>query len=109
MGKLGIQELKDVVNCGICLGELVDALSDGVGLSDIGAALRAAKSVKPAIDAVKSGLIVPELKDLDESEKAELKTFVGEEFDISNDGIEEVIEKAINVVIELSDILKAVQ
>lgn len=107
--KLGFEEVKAVVNCGLKVGELVDALSDGIGIGDIGALLRAAKSVKPAIDAIKSGKLVPELKDLDDEEKAALKTFIGEEFDISNDALEDTIEKAINVVVDLSEILKAVQ
>lgn len=103
---VGVDNLKAVVALGLHLGELIDSLSDGVGLSDIGPALRVAKSVKPAIDAVGGGKLVAELKDLSDEEKAELKAFVESEFDISNDNLEQMIEKAIGVVVDLSDIVK---
>ena len=108
MEKLGIEEVKAVVNCGLSVGELVDALADGVGLGDIGALVRAGKSVKPAIDAVKSGKIIPEIKDLDESEKAELKMWAGEEFDISNDDLEAKIEQGFNFGVDLLELVKGV-
>ena len=103
---LGIQEVKDVLVLGIRLGEIVDALSDGVGISDIGAAIRLAKSVKPAMDALSGGQLLPEFKDLDDAEKQELKDFCVSELDLRDDGLEDVIEKALLVVIDLSGLLK---
>lgn len=106
--KLGIEEVKAVVDCGLKIGELVDALSDGIGLGDLGALLRAAKSVKPAFDAIKSGKLIPEVKDLSDEEKADLKAFVADDFDIENDALEAVVEKALSVVIDLSALIQAV-
>lgn len=102
----GIEQIKSVVSLGLHLGELIDSLSDGIGLGDLGPALRVAKSVKPAIDAIGGGKIVSELKDLSDEEKAELKAFVESEFDIHDDNLEALIEKAIGVVLDLSDIVK---
>lgn len=103
---LGIQEVKDVVRMGLCIGELVDALSDGIGLSDLGALLRAAKSVKPAIDALRSGQLLPELKDLSDAEREELKAFIADEFDLSNDALEAAIEKGLQIAIDLSKLIE---
>lgn len=103
---LGIQEVKDVVKMGLAIGELVDGLSDGIGLSDIGPALKAAKAVKPAIDALKSGQLLPELKDLSEEERVELKEFVSVEFDLRDDALEAAIEKGLQIAIDLSKLIQ---
>ena len=47
---------------------------------------------------------VPEFKDLDDTEKAELKAWFTEEFDIPNDKVEGYIELAFNVAIGLSSL-----
>lgn len=103
---LGISEIKAVVAMGLSVGELVDALSDGIGLGDLGALLRAGKSIKPAIDAIGSGQLLPELKDLSDEERAELKAFVAEEFDLSNDGLEVAIEKALQIAVDLTRLIQ---
>lgn len=104
--KLGIEQIKSVVLLGIHLGEMVDSLSNGIGLDDLGPALRVVKSAKPAIDAIKSGQLLPELKDLSPEEREELKALVDSELDLESDALEAVIEKALHVVIDLSDIAK---
>lgn len=104
--KLGVEELKAVVLLGLHLGELVDSLSNGIGLDDIGPALRIVKDAKPALDAVKSGKILPEVKDLDAEEKEALKVWISEELDIADDALEAVIEKALSVIIDLTDLAK---
>ena len=103
---LGIQEVKAVVKMGLAIGELVDSLSDGLSLSDLGPALRVAKSVKPAIDALKSGQLLPELEDLSDDEREELKQFVADEFDISNDSLEAAVEKGLQIAIDLSKLVE---
>jgi hypothetical protein len=108
MEKMGIEEVKQVVKMGLAMGELVDALSDGVGISDIKPLIKAGVAVKPGIDAVKSGKVVPELKDLDDAEKVELKQFVKDNFDISDDVIEVQIETGIGIAVDLCDLLKSV-
>jgi len=104
--QFGIDEVKSVIQMGLSVGELVDALSDGIGLGDIGALLRAAKAVKPAIDALKSGKLIPEIKDLSDEEKQQLKDFVAAEFDIKDDALEAAIKKGLQIAIDLSDLIK---
>lgn len=104
--KMGIAELKSVIGLGLALGELVESLADGVGLSDIGSLLSVAKKVSPAITAIKSGLLLPELKDLSDLEKAELKSYVANEFVLKNESLELAIEKGLHVAIDLSELLK---
>lgn len=107
--KLGVSEVKDILAVGVQVTKLVSALSDGVGISDLGALLSAAKAVKPAIDAVKSGKLIPELKDLDETEKAELNGYVKVELDdIDESVLGSVVEKAFSVALDLCDLLKVV-
>jgi hypothetical protein len=108
MEKLGIAEVKSVLKLGLSVGELVDSLSDGVGISDLKPLIKAGVSVKDGIAAIKSGKLVPELKDLDEAEKAELKQFAKDNFDISDDALEATIESGLNVAVDLCDLLKAV-
>lgn len=89
---MGIEELKDVVKLGLDIGE---ALVDGIGIEDISALF----SLPEAIAGISN--VPDEIADLDEAEKAELQEFVRAEFDIPNDQLEEFIESAIAVVLEL--------
>ena len=98
---LGIQQLKAVVKMGLCIGELIDGLADGVSFADIPVAWRAAKAVKPAFDAVKSGQLIPELKDLKADEIDELKVLI-EELDLRSDSLEQSIEEKINYALDLA-------
>lgn len=108
MQSLGTEEVKQVLALGVRAAELIDALSDGVGLSDLGALLRAAKAVKPAVEAIKSGRLVPAIKDLDEVEKADLKAWAVAELNLKDDELEAKIEKAIAVAVDLTDLVKAI-
>lgn len=108
MEKLGIEELKSVVSLGIALGEFVDHIADGLGLSDVPSGIKLVRHVPGAVAAIKSKKVLPELKDLDEAEKAELKSFIKTEFDIKDDELEIKIESALFVVIDLADLLKVV-
>jgi hypothetical protein len=76
MEKLGIEEVKPVLGLGLALGQLVESLSDGVGLGDIGKLVSVVKRAPSAVSALKSGKFIPELKDLDDAEKAELKACI---------------------------------
>jgi hypothetical protein len=107
-GKLGTAEVKSVLALALSLGRLIESLSDGIGLGDIGALLSCAKKVSPAIGAFKSGLVIPELKDLSDEEKADLKAFVSSEFDLQDDNIEFAVEKGLSIAIDLCDLLKVV-
>lgn len=104
--KLGIQEVKQVLALGVSLGQLVEALSDGVGLGDIGKLVAVVKRAPAGISAVKSGKVIPELKDLDDAEKTELKNWSKEELDLKDDNLEAKIEAGLWVAIDLCDLLK---
>ena len=106
MEKLGIEEVKLALGLGISVGELVESLADGIGLSDIGKLVSVVKHAPSAISSIKSGKIIPELKDLDEAEKTELKDYLKEEFDLSDDNLEAKIEAGLFVVIDLCGLLK---
>ncbi len=108
-GKLGISEVKNVVSLALSLGELIESLSDGVGISDIGSLLSCAKKVSPAITAFKSGLVVPQLKDLNDDEKAELKSFIEAEFDLKDDALEMGVEKGLGIAVDLCELLKVLK
>lgn len=101
MSQLGIQELKDVVRMGLAVGNLIDALADGIGISDLKALWKAGISVPAGVRAVKSGLLIPQVKDLQPEEKADLEAMVREEFDLKNDGLEQAIEDAIATAIQI--------
>lgn len=104
--KLGIEEVKQVLALGVALGQLVEALADGVGLGDIGKLVAVVKRAPSAISAIKSGKVIPELKDLDDAEKAELKAWAKAELDLKDDKLEEKIEAGLWVAIDLCDLLK---
>jgi len=98
--KLGIKDLKDVVKAGLDIGE---ALSDGIGIEDVSALF----SLPDAIAGISN--VPAEIADLDEAEKAELKQFVADNFDIPDDKMEEFIEAAVSTVIDLYGLYKKFQ
>jgi hypothetical protein len=108
MSKLGIEQTKEVLGLGLSVGQLIAGLSDGIGIKDIGALVSVIKRVPSAISAIKSGQIIPELKDLEDSEKSELKSYVSANFDIDDDKIEAAVEAGLYVAIDLSDLIKVI-
>lgn len=106
MEKLGISEVKDVLGLGLAVGELVEALADGVGISDIAKLVGVVRKAPSAVSALKSGKVLPELKDLDAEEKAELKAWAAQEFQLQNHNVEAAVEAGLNVAIDLCDLLK---
>lgn len=104
-----VQEIKDVVNLAIGVGELVDAVSDGVSLGDVMQLVGLLKKVKPAVDAVKSGKLLDQVKQLDQASQDELKKWFEAELDLKDDAMEQVIEQAWVVVLGLSELVKLVK
>lgn len=101
----GIKETKEVVGFALSLGEgLAAVLDDGVSLGDALKFIEAARRAPAALSDL--SMVPKEITDLDESEKAELKAFVAEDFDIPQEGIETAVKAALIVAIELSEILK---
>lgn len=103
-GEIGIEETKDILAFVMSLGNAVgQSLDDGrMDITDLGNFLQVLTSAPEAISG--SSQIAGELKDLSESEKEELLEFVKEEFDIPQDGLEEKIEKYLDLGARLVDV-----
>ena len=89
---MGIEELKDVVKFGLGVGE---ALSDGVGIEDVSALFALPDAISGISD------VPAEIADMDEAERTELKQFVKDNFDIPDDKMEEFIEAAVAVTVDI--------
>lgn len=101
---MGIENTKKVVHLGLKSGELVAGLIEGIGLED---GLKAISVIKSLVDALHSfDEVIPELADLTEAEKSELKAYVVSDFDIENDKVEAAIEGALSLAVELSELAK---
>ena len=104
---MDIKETKEVVAFAISLAEAIDAsFKDGFDLSDL------ASFIDPVIKSVSAidgfALVDDELADLDDAEKDELISYVQDEFDIEDDVVEEVVERAIAAIMELVPLLKLI-
>ena len=99
------QEIKDVVILGVSVAELVDAVTDGVSIADILSIVGVLKKVKPAIAAVKSGVLLDEYKNLNQVEKDELVSWFELELDLKDDAVELAIEAAWKLVLNLNELV----
>ncbi len=106
--KLGIENLKIGIVAVINLGERIEK-----GLNDDGKITFAESlgigtaSFPDFIKVVKNGRkIKDEFLDLDADEKIELVNFVKSELDLINDKVEEIIEKALDVIVSLDTMIK---
>lgn len=109
---MGIENIKIVLKFVIGLGERVDVVTreDSAGGKQITTAewlgsLNQLLGVPAVIKAIPN--VDDEFMDIDDTEKEELKAWVAEEFDIANDKLEETIEIAFNIVIELALIARS--
>lgn len=104
--KTGTKETKEVLELFFSLAKAVStSLSDGtVGVFDLAHFFKVIGYIAPAFN--DSELIIKELKDLDEKEKAELILFVQEKFDIENDTIEKYIEMALIAMVNFIPVIK---
>jgi len=100
---LGIKNLKEVVGFALSLGELAEGLIKGIGAEDMFNAIEVVKRAPAAIKDI--GQVIPEFSDLDEGEKAALKSFIEQDFDLESDNIEEIVETALKVAVNLSALM----
>jgi hypothetical protein len=101
----GIKETKELVGFVLALGNAVGkSLADGmVGWMDL---VHFFSAVREAPDAINGLSALPgELADLSEAEKGELFKFVEGKFDIPQDSVEPLLEKAIKAGIILADLI----
>ena len=104
MEKIGIQNLKEVVEMGARSTIAVHAVtSDGFQLTDMTLIYPAAMSIPPAIDDIQ--LVDDEIEDMDETEKAGLIAFTEEllaEMNFVSNNVKESIMHYVNAAIHLS-------
>jgi hypothetical protein len=102
----GVKETKELVGFGLGLGNAVGtALADGkLELSEASLLLPVLLKTPEAFGGIAQ--IGQELGELDEQEKAELKSFVESEFNIPQDNIEAAIETALKLALDLYGVVK---
>ncbi len=111
MKKLGIENLKVAIVSAINLGEKIEKNLADDGKISLAEALKiGAGSFGGVIKVIKSGnQIKAEVKDLDSSEIKELRDLIKEELDLENDKIEIVIEKSIDFLVGLEELIAVIK
>jgi len=105
---MGIDELKDVIRFALKLGTAIaSAKEDGkIGWTDAAAFVPALVALPAAITGV--GDVMDEIRDIDENEKTELHQMVRDEFEIPGDQVEQVVEQAFLVALEIVTLVNMV-
>lgn len=104
--KMGIEELKEVLKFVIEFGEAADKalLDKKFEISELALLMGPFMLIGPAFEGLDK--VGGEIKDLDEAELVELKLFVETELDLANDKVEEIIEKALAIGVQLYGFIK---
>lgn len=99
--KTGIKETKELLGFVLALVEAgANSLADGrIGFTDAIHFFEAFRKLSDAVEDIHK--VLDEAKDYDEAEKAELKQYIKDEFDIPGDMVEEYIEKGLALGIDL--------
>lgn len=110
MEKLGIDVTTKVIIFGIKLGEGIEKrLADDGKISLIeGVTLLPVLKDAPGIVRSRKTLVA-ELKDLSSIELKQIQDLVAEELDLKADKIEVVVEKGINVIVAVRELIDAIQ
>ena len=101
----GTQKIKEALDFGFGFAQTIkEALADDGKISGIGEYIKIAKSVKPALEVIKSiGEMKDEFVDLDPMERDEIVEYFSEKFDLDNDEVELKIEKAFALLLSIAD------
>ena len=102
MEKLGIEKLKVLLALPLSIHMAYEkAKLDGeINAADAGYAVDPMMKLMPAIASAKEA--IPELKDLDPVEKAELMELIKADYDLADDILEAKVEQAFNVVLSIA-------
>lgn len=102
MDKLGISGIKAVLSFPLSIHMGYDkAQADGkIDVTDVGYLMDPVMKLVPAVQNSKQAL--EEIKDLDDSERAELNSWAKSEYDIKDDALEEKIEASIDVLLSIA-------
>lgn len=111
MEKLGIENLKVAVIAVITLAEKIEDKNADDGKISLGEALSVGVgSFGDIVKVVKSGKqIKDEFIDLDLAEKEELLSLIKDELDLDNDKVEDIVEKAVELLIDLDELIAAIR
>ena len=109
--KLGIENLKKAVIAAINLAEKIEKnYSDDGKISFVEALGIGASSFGDVLKVIRSGKqIKAEFLDLDSEEKTELINLVHNELDLENDKLEIIIEKSIDFLVGLEELISAIR
>ena len=105
----GIKETKEFCRFIIELAEAIDrSMADGkVGFDDVSNLVSAMMSATDAFSGIT--LIPNEIKDMDETEAAELIDYVKQELDLSSERAEEITEKALDAGLKIYQLITALK
>lgn len=108
---IGISNLKIALVAVINLGEKIEkGLADDGKISLAEALSIGASSFGDVVRFIKSGnAIKQEYTDLDDKERVELIDLVKEELDLENDKVEVIIEKAVELLVNLEDLISTIK
>lgn len=104
-----MQELKEALKFSISLGMAIEkATADKkINIMDLPyffSPIMAAQDAFVGIDKIKE-----EIQSLDNEKIAELKKYIQEELDLENDKLEQIIEKGLNLMVEIFDLVKLIK
>lgn len=110
-GKLGVDNLKLALVAAINLAEKIEDKYSDDGKISLGEALSVGVgSFTDIVKVVKSGKqIKAEFIDLDDVEKEELIVLIKEELDLTNDKVELIVEKAVELLVSLDELIEAIK
>ena len=102
--KLPINDLKPLVALGVEMANVADKIGHTKGPGKYAHLISLFDEVT-ALGAVNFKNVIPQAKDIDAEEMAELKTFIKEKFDIADDKLESVIEKALDIIQKQAEVV----
>ena len=108
--KFGTNEIKDFLTFGFVLADAVIKITEDGDYDWIDDSITAIKALIKAPEAFnETKLLIKQLGEISEEEKLDLIFWAGKEFDIADDGIEDIIEDAISMVISFLSMINKVK